>query len=159
MWEEFKFIPGSIEGIRKLNQAGFTIFVVSNQTGVAKGLYTAGELERINKEMLKQLKKEGAYISASYYCTHLSSDNCDCKKPKPGLMEEAVCKLCEKPIMSFFIGDTFVDMKAAQNFGAKTILLLSGKEKIVNRNSWEFEPDYVFDNLFLAAHYICSHYG
>jgi len=157
-WSEFKFIPGSIEGIRKLNRNGFKTFIISNQAGVAKELFSRQDLERINKNMLKQLKKKGAYLSGVYYCTHRSDENCSCRKPKTRLLEKAVSGLGEKIGATFFIGDSFYDMKAASNFGAKSILVLSGKEKISNRSNWEFEPNYIFDNLLVAADFLCSRY-
>jgi len=64
-----------------------------------------------------------------------------------------------EPTMSFFVGDSFIDMNTARAFGAKTVLVLSGKEKVSNRKNWEFEPDFVFDSLLIAAHYLCEHYG
>lgn len=155
----FKFIPGSIEGIRKLSEKGFTIFVISNQAGVAKGLYAQKDLDAIDTKILREVKKHGGDISGIYYCQHLPTDNCDCRKPKIGSLEKALNESALKPDTSFFIGDSFQDMKAARNFGAKSVLVLSGREKISNRKDWEFEPDYVFDNLLLAAHYLSSHYA
>ena len=155
----FKLLPGSLEAIKKFNKFDFKVFVVSNQAGVAKGLYTQEDLEGINRKMINALKKYGAHVSGIYYCTHLSEDNCNCRKPKPGLLNKAVADLGVEPQIAFFIGDSFMDMKAAVEFGAKTVLVLSGREKISNRINWEFEPDYVFDNLLVAANYICSNYG
>ena len=157
--KEFSFIAGSIEGIKKLNEKGFKLFVVSNQAGVAKGIYSEKNLDKINQKMMRSLKKNKTGIEAVYYCTHRDEDNCNCRKPKPGLLHKIMEDLHIKPEISFFIGDSFRDMKAAKSFGAKTVLLLSGQEKISNRKSWEFEPDYIFDNLLLAAHYICSRHG
>jgi len=157
--QEFKFISGSIEGIKKLNQCGFKLVIISNQAGVAKGLYGLSDLEEINREILDRLKGEGVNISGIYYCTHHPDEGCDCRKPKIGLLKKAIFDLGVVPDETFFIGDSFKDMKAALNFKAKSILVLSGKEKISNRSKWDFEPDYVFDNLALAADYLCSHHG
>lgn len=156
--KEFKFIAGSIEGIKKLYNCGFKIFIISNQAGVAKGLYAQKDLDKINKKIQSQLKKNGVELSGIHYCTHHADENCLCRKPKIGLLEDAVAKLGASPDLAFFIGDSFVDMNAAKSFGAKPVLLLSGKEKISNRSNWEFEPDYVFDNLLIAAYYLCSRY-
>lgn len=156
---QFQFIAGSIEGIKKLKEKGFKIFVVSNQAGVTKGLYSQKDLDAITKKMLNGLKKKELSVDGVYYCTHTDEDNCNCRKPKTGLLEKAIKDSAIKAEQVFFVGDSFKDMKAARNFGAKTILLLSGREKLSNRSDWEFEPDYVFDNLLLASHYICSHYG
>ncbi|MFH1505034.1 MAG: HAD family hydrolase [Candidatus Omnitrophota bacterium] len=158
-WREFKFIPGSIEGIKKLNDSGFKIFIISNQAGIAKGIYSQKDLDDIDKRMLKQLKKRGADIGGIYYCVHHPDQGCSCRKPKIGLLEKAISGLGSPPKSSFFIGDSFFDMKAALNFGAKAILVFSGKEKISNRSNWEFEPDYLFDNLLVAADFLCSRYG
>jgi D-glycero-D-manno-heptose 1,7-bisphosphate phosphatase len=156
---EFEFIPGSIEGLRKLYKNDFKLFVTSNQAGVAKGLYAGKVLEKINQRLIRELKKNAVKLSGIYYCTHKNEDGCLCRKPKTGLMEQALSDCGLKPDLSFVIGDSFKDMEAARRFGAKSILVLSGKEKISGRNSWKFEPDYVFDNLLIAAHYLCSHYG
>jgi D-glycero-D-manno-heptose 1,7-bisphosphate phosphatase len=158
-WDEFKFIPGSIEGIRKLNAKGFKLFVVSNQGGVNKGLYTQATLDEITARMLRQLKKEKAHLDGVYYCIHRSDEQCSCHKPKTGLLERAVAEHNLTVTASVFIGDSFVDMEAARSFGAKPVLVLSGKEKISNRSKWRFEPDFIFDNLLIAAHYLCAHYG
>jgi len=156
---EFNLFAGSVEGIRKFNEKNFKVFIISNQAGISKGLYTHQDLELMNKTLLKSLDSQGASIDGVFYCTHNSQDNCDCRKPKTGLLKRAMSLLSDESDVSFFIGDSFIDMKTARNFGAKPVLVLSGKEKISNRDSWEFEPDYIFDNLLLAAHYICSHYG
>ena len=156
--DEFIFIPGSIEGIKKLNLSGFKLFVISNQAGVAKGLYALKDLEQINKKMLNSLKKHGAHLEGIYYCTHHPQAGCGCRKPKTGLLKNAISDLGSKPVESFFIGDSFKDLKAGISFKAKPILVLSGREKIANRSDWEFEPECIFDNLLLAANYLCSHY-
>ncbi|MDP2923247.1 MAG: D-glycero-beta-D-manno-heptose 1,7-bisphosphate 7-phosphatase [Candidatus Omnitrophota bacterium] len=157
--QEFQFIAGSIEGLRKLREKGFILFVISNQAGVSKGIYSQKELNDITKKMIKDLKKRGITLDGIYYCTHTTEQNCICRKPKTGLLHKALSDIHVKPQVSFFIGDSFRDMKAAKDFGAKPVLVLSGKEKISNRKNWEFEPDYIFDNLLIAAHYLCEHYG
>ena len=158
-WGKFKFISGSIDGIKKFNSCGFKMYIISNQAGVSKGLYTQDNLNEINENMLKEFKTRGARVEDIYYCTHLEIDNCKCRKPKTGLLEQAILNLGTNPIISFFIGDSFIDMRAARCFGAKSVLVLSGKEKIFNRDRWEFEPDYIFDDLKSAANYLCSRYG
>tara|TARA_B100000315_G_scaffold260160_1_gene319617 strand:+ start:2238 stop:2798 length:561 start_codon:yes stop_codon:yes gene_type:complete len=157
--KEFKFIPGSLEGMKKLYEKGFKLFIISNQSGVSKGLYSTQDLDKMNKKIVKELNKSNTKISGIYYCTHSPDQGCECRKPKTGLLTQAVSESDLKSPISFFIGDSFRDMQTAVSFGAKPILVLSGKEKISNRDKWEFEPDYVFDNLLLAAHYLCSHYG
>lgn len=158
-WKEFQFIPGSIEGLRKLMNKGFVLFIISNQAGVSKGIYSQKDLDGITRRMLSRLKKEGVNINGVYYCVHAKEDNCICRKPKTGLLEKALLEHKVNPQISIFIGDSFQDMEAAKKIGAKPVLVLSGKEKISNRKNWKFEPDYIFDNLLIAAHYLCEHYG
>ncbi|MCM8786563.1 MAG: HAD family hydrolase [Candidatus Omnitrophica bacterium] len=158
-WKEFEFIPGSIEGLRKLCSYDFRLIVISNQAGVGKRIFSKENLDIITKKMLSVLKKKDVYIDGVYYCTHRKEDNCFCRKPKIALLHRALSDLKIKPNISFFIGDSFVDMETARKFGAKTILLLSGKEKISNRPHWKFEPEYIFDNLLVASHYLCEHFG
>ncbi|HIE36045.1 MAG TPA: HAD family hydrolase [Candidatus Omnitrophica bacterium] len=158
-WKEFKFIPGSIEAIKKFNSKGFKLFVISNQAGVSKGPYLEKTLKTITKRMLNVLKRNHAYIGGVYYCIHKEEDNCLCRKPKTGLLHKSFEDFRISPEITFFIGDSFRDMKAARSSGAKTVLVLSGKEKLTNRKNWVFEPDYIFDNLLLASHYLCKHYG
>lgn len=157
--KEFRLLPGSAQGIKKLNEKGFKVFVVSNQAGVSKGLYSPKELQKITDVMIKGLGKAGAHLDGVYYCTHLDQDNCQCRKPRPGMLYAIAQEFGLQDARSFFVGDSFMDMKTARAFGAKTVLVLSGKEKISNRRNWEFEPDFVFDSLLIAAHYLCEHYG
>jgi histidinol-phosphate phosphatase family protein len=156
---DFKLIPGAAEAIKKIKRGGFKIFVVSNQSGVAKGKYSEKTLKQINRRLNFKLWLRKTSIDAIYYCTHRNEDNCSCRKPKTGLLDKAISSLEEKIELSFFIGDSFVDMVTAKNFGAKTILLLSGKEKLKNRKNWLFEPDYIFDNLLLASNFLLNNYA
>lgn len=157
--EEFEFIGGSIEGVRKFNEKGFKVFIVSNQAGVSKGVYSHQDLDKITRKMQAAFKKKKVFVDAVYYCLHREEDNCSCRKPKTGLLDKSLADFKIKPSESFFIGDSFIDMETAVNFGAKSVLVLSGKEKISNRSNWKFEPEYIFDNLLIAAHYICTRYG
>lgn len=150
-WGEFKFIPKSIDGIKILRQKDFKIFVISNQAGVGKGLYSQQDLELLTQNMHKALKEQGTSVDKVYYCTHKKEANCSCRKPKTGLLENALAEFNIKPNKVYFIGDSFIDMNTARNFSIPTILVLSGKEQLTNRSNWPFEPDYIFPNLFSAA--------
>ena len=154
-WGEFRFIPNGIEAIKLLKEHNYKIFVASNQAGVAKGLYSEDDLNYITDNMLKIIRSRGADLDGVYYCMHRDEDNCDCRKPKPGLIKKALDTLGEKPRVCFFIGDSFRDMKAARAAGCKAVLVFSGKEKPGNRGNWEFEPDYIFGDLLEAARYLC----
>ena len=157
--KEFSFIAGSVEGIKKLKKSGFKIFIISNQAGVGKGIYAKKDLDSITKKMRAVMRKQGADIDGVYYCTHHPQDNCLCRKPKTGLLEEAAGTLKGPLDVSFFIGDSFKDMEAAKKFGVTSVLVFSGRENISRRGAWPFEPDYIFDNLLIAAQFISARYG
>ena len=159
-WREFKFLSGAVQAVKKLKEYNFRVFIVSNQAGVGKGLYSQNDLNYITSKMLAYFKKNKAFIDGVYYCTHRKEENCSCRKPKTGLLKKALeDNKIEKFKECYFIGDSFIDMNTARAFGCKSILVLSGKEKISNRRNWEFEPDFIFDNLLVAVHYIVSRHG
>ncbi|MBU2221033.1 MAG: HAD family hydrolase, partial [Candidatus Omnitrophica bacterium] len=155
----FRFIRGAKKALRRLSQAGYTMFVISNQAGVTKGLYSGKTLDDITRTMLKKLATEKAYIQGVYYCIHREEDNCACRKPKTGLIEKAILehkipKLSLK--RSFFIGDTQRDIQAGKESGCRTIMVFSGKEKIANQKDWEFQPDFTAKDLSHAADIILN---
>jgi D-glycero-D-manno-heptose 1,7-bisphosphate phosphatase len=153
-WNDFHFLPGVKEAIAKLTKEGFRIFVISNQAGVSKGIYSQQELDGITRNMLKEIAESGGQIEEVYYCTHRDEDNCSCRKPKAGLIDKIKEKYPIEPNRTFFIGDTIRDVKTARAGGCKSILVLSGKEKTNNPSSWEVSPDYVFADLSSAAEFI-----
>lgn len=158
-WSEFKFLPRVKRGLKKLNLAGFKLYIVSNQAGVGKKIYSSAALERITRNMLEGLKKSGVKISGVRYCTHRPADDCPCRKPRTGLIDMVVRDLrktggkveLEK---SYFIGDTIRDIQAGHAAGLKTILVFSGKEKPQNRALWQQAPDLVAPDLAAAADYV-----
>src|ERR1044071_5930844 len=86
--KDFHFIPGSLEAIRSLTDSGFKIFIISNQAGVGKGVYSFDKLQRINAHMMKFVQKSGGQIRKSFYCTRRSDAGCDCRKPGIGLLKK-----------------------------------------------------------------------
>ncbi|MCF7887156.1 MAG: HAD family hydrolase [Candidatus Omnitrophica bacterium] len=157
--KEFKLLAGTIEAIKKIKKANFKLFVISNQSGVAKGKYSRKTLEQIDRRLKFKLWLHKTSIDGIYYCTHKDEDNCLCRKPKTGLLDKAEEIIKEEIDLSFFIGDSFTDINTAKNFGTKSILVLSGKEKLKNRKNWKFEPDYIFDNLLLAANFLLTNHA
>ncbi|MFO8052864.1 MAG: HAD family hydrolase [Candidatus Omnitrophota bacterium] len=157
--KEFKLLPGAIEAIKKMKKANFKLFIVSNQSGVSKGIYSKKTLKQIDRGLKFKLWFHRTSIDGIYYCTHKDEDNCFCRKPKTGLLAKAKETIKKEIDLSFFIGDSFTDINTAKNFGAKSILVLSGKEKLKNRKNWRFEPDYIFDNLLLASNFLLTNYA
>jgi D,D-heptose 1,7-bisphosphate phosphatase len=152
--EEFEFIPGSLSAIKKLDAYGYEIIVISNQAGIAKGLYTEKDLEAVNKKMLSEIEEVGAKISNTYYCIHQEEDNCDCRKPKTGLFRQATEGKNINLENTFFIGDKRTDIEAGKKAGCKTILVLSGKSKKGDQANWNFKPDYIKKDLKEAVKWI-----
>lgn len=151
-WEEFHFLPEAKSALKRLNDNGFKIFILSNQAGVAKGIYSQENLDLITKNMLQELIEAGVVIAGVHYCIHRDEDNCSCRKPKTGLIEKAIAALGEKKAdielgSSYFIGDTLRDVEAGKGAGLKTILVFSGKEKPQNQQDWNILPDYTAKGL------------
>ena len=90
--DEWKPIPGSLAAIARLNQAGYRVVVASNQSGVGRGLLETDTLIAIHDKMLKALAQVGGRIDAIFFCPHTNADNCDCRKPKPGMLKEIAAR-------------------------------------------------------------------
>lgn len=151
--EDFFFIDGSIEGIKMLKDQGFLLYVVSNQAGISKGVYSQETLDGITAHMEKELQKRGVALDGIFYCPHREGDQCNCRKPKTGLLEKATQGIPLRHCI--FIGDSSVDIATGNRFGSTTMLVLSGKENDPDAMSkWEIQPDYIFVNLQAAADFI-----
>lgn len=158
--EEFQILPNVKPALEKLTAAGFKLFVVSNQAGVAKGLFSVQDLYEINQRMLFELGDK-VRISEILYCTHRPEENCSCRKPKTGLIDQVFADLKKQGFTadkakSYFIGDSMIDMETGQSAGLKTILVFSGREKPENQLHWDRIPDYKVDDLASAAQIIIS---
>jgi D-glycero-D-manno-heptose 1,7-bisphosphate phosphatase len=122
-WEEFRVRSGVQEALRRLNDAGLRVVVVSNQRGIAKGLYTAADLEAIHAKFRQLLEREGARIDGFFICPHEAGE-CNCRKPLPGLFELAVARFPEiTAATSVMIGDSPTDVEFGRRLGMKTILV------------------------------------
>jgi len=155
-WEEFHFLPKVKPALKELSNKGFKIFIISNQAGVSKGIYSQESLNQITQNMLKELARNNINITDVYYCIHRQEDNCSCRKPKTGLIDIAVAKIKKEGARidlskSYLIGDTSRDIETGRAAGLKTILVFSGKEKPENRNKWLSLPDFTAQNLSEAV--------
>lgn len=154
---EFRFLPGVKKALKKLSQADYRIFIISNQAGVSKGIFSQLDLDKITEYMLKEMAEAEVKISGVYYCVHREEDNCSCRKPKTGLIDIAFKsignhKLTPKETNNFFfIGDTIRDIQTGKSAGLRTILVFSGKEKPQNENTWTFPPDFTAAGLSEAV--------
>lgn len=129
-WQDFNVLPGVVEGIAQLKQAGFCVIVVTNQRCVAKGLMSAAELEQMHRRMCDLLARGGATIDGIYYCPHEMEPPCNCRKPAPGMLLEAARSRGIELSASWMIGDSDVDIEAGRNAGCRTAFLLATNETV-----------------------------
>jgi len=149
--KKFNILKGAREAIALLTRHGFRLFVVSNQAGVAKGLYTKKELARMTRYMLGELRKAGGRIRRVLYCLHRSEERCACRKPRTTLLKKATARIVVDKKGSYFIGDSLIDVRTGRAFGCKTVLVFTGREKAENASGWEVQPDFVARDLLAAA--------
>ncbi len=124
---EWQPIVGSLEAIAKLSQNGYKIVVVTNQSGLGRNLFTIEALNAIHMKMNIHLAQFGGVIDALFFCPHIPEDNCNCRKPKPGLYNDISERLRVSLNKVFCIGDKMTDIQAIQSAGGKPVLVRTGK--------------------------------
>ncbi len=123
IWEDFHILPDVPEAVSRLNRIGLRVIVVSNQRGVALGLYSQADVEAVHVELQRLLNAHGARVDAFYFCPH-DANHCNCRKPSPGLFERAVAEHPEiSAATSIMIGDSLVDVEFGRRLGMATILI------------------------------------
>lgn len=147
---DVELIPNAANAIKKMNDLGLGVIIVTNQTVVGNGQISLKELGAIHKKMVNLLAKEEATIDGIYFCPHKPEDNCSCRKPKLGLIEQAMKDYNFDPKECFMIGDKDVDIEFGKNAGATTILVRTGygaeHEKFDH-----VKPDHAVDNLLATV--------
>lgn len=127
--EEWQALPGSLEAIAKLNNAGYKVSVVTNQSGVGRGMYSLATLDEIHQKMHDELSQVNGHLDKIFYCPHAPDDNCECRKPKPGLLTQALEHFGIAPEHTIFIGDSIRDIQAADAAHCHSALVLTGNGK------------------------------
>lgn len=134
--DQLRLIPGAVAAVKKLNDQGTVVCVISNQSGVARGYITEEDLVSIHAKLKDELRLGGAHIDRIYYCPHHPTEGvapynveCDCRKPKPGMLKRGEAELDTDLGRSFLIGDSVVDMQAAHAVGASAVLVRTGYGK------------------------------
>lgn len=153
----FRMFPFAAAAIRRLNDAGFPVVVVTNQSGVGRGYFPDSLVHSVNELMKRELAAAGARIDAIYYCPHTSADHCDCRKPKTGLLERAAREHSLDLSRSFVVGDRYGDIELARNVRARGILVRTGYgegELAWHSAKWPTQPDFVAEDLSKAADWI-----
>ncbi|MEK6570598.1 MAG: HAD family hydrolase, partial [Bacteroidota bacterium] len=125
-WSEFKFLPGVFEALQLLARNKLRVVVVTNQSAVNRGLISPDTLEEIHQNMLDRVKEHGGRVSAIYCCPHTPSENCDCRKPKPGMVLKAVKDLSIDLADYYFVGDSDKDVELARSLGLKCVRISGG---------------------------------
>ncbi|MBL1320545.1 MAG: D-glycero-beta-D-manno-heptose 1,7-bisphosphate 7-phosphatase [Methylophaga sp.] len=148
---EWEPIDGSLEAIARLNHAGYRVVVITNQSGIARGLLDVDTLSRIHNKMRRMLTQVGGKLEAILYCPHGPDDDCSCRKPKEGSFIELAHRLRVELDDVPAIGDSLRDLQAAQAAGARPILVKTGKgEKTLSEGGLP-ENVTVYDNLEAAV--------
>jgi D-glycero-D-manno-heptose 1,7-bisphosphate phosphatase len=148
-------ISSAPAALKRLHTAGYRLFVVTNQSGVARGYFTREAIEQIHTFLDDQFAALGVRFDRYYVCPHHPEDHCDCRKPKPKFLQEAIHEYRLEPARCFMIGDRPTDIQAGINAGVQTILVLTGagQETLAKGN---VSPNYVADDLRTAADWILT---
>ena len=154
--------PWTADSIRALNRAGLPVIVVTNQSGIARGLFTGAFVDEVHREISARLAVGGARIDAYYYCPHHPDGSvaefaraCECRKPRPGLIERAARDLDLDPARSFVVGDKWSDVDLAHAAGARGVLVRTGHGAAEQARQRDGRvADAVVDNLAAAASWI-----
>lgn len=157
----FRLFPFSAAAIKQLHENGYLAILVTNQAGVARGYFSEDMVQAVHKRMAEELETSGATLDAVYYCAHHPSVGeapyrleCDCRKPKPGLLLRAARDFDIDLTKSWMVGDRYSDVQLATNAGVKSVLVLSGYgrgEWEHQRDNWTIQPDLVAEDLLEAV--------
>jgi len=155
---DLKFIKGAIEAVKLLRTKGFKIFIITNQSGIARGYFSEKKLLQIHDSLEKKLIQKGAWVDGIYYCPHGPDDNCSCRKPKTAMVKRAQKEHKINLKKSYVIGDHPADFILAKNMGGKGVLVLSGHGKHELKNTLSKKgvqkPDKTTKNILSAAKWI-----
>ena len=167
--EALRLLPNAARAIRLLAQHDYRLIVITNQSGIARGLLTEQDLSQINLKLQSELASEGAFIEAIYYCPHhpegeveIYRRDCDCRKPEPGMLFRAASDLSICLEESFVIGDRYYDIEMAQAAGARGILVLTGHGKIETEDpdfSSRAQPSFIATDVLEASEWIVGETG
>lgn len=152
---EVELLPAAAEGLRRLRSAGLGLVIITNQSAVGRGIINDARLYEIHQRLESLLEREGVVLDGIYFCPHLPSDGCSCRKPNTTLIQAAACDHGFDPGRAFVIGDKATDIEMGQNVGATTILVRTGYGGELARNGTA-TPSYTARDLGEAAQYILN---
>jgi D-glycero-D-manno-heptose 1,7-bisphosphate phosphatase len=153
---EWRPIPGSIEAIARLYQSGFRIAVATNQSGIGRGLFDMATLNAINDKMMEMVFRQGGRVDALFFCPHTAAENCNCRKPRTGMLDEIAARFHTdlKGVPS--IGDSLKDLQAAEAVGAQPMLVLTGKGTRTRAEGGFPKKTLVFEDLADATRHLTA---
>jgi D-glycero-D-manno-heptose 1,7-bisphosphate phosphatase len=153
----FQMFPFVAAAIRRFNDAGLPVVVVTNQSGVGRGYFPESVVHSVHELMVRQLAAEGARIDAIYYCPHTPAENCACRKPKTAMLVHAASEHSLDLERSFVVGDRYGDIQLARNARSRSILVRTGYgegELAWHAAEWPMQPDFIARDLTDAADWI-----
>jgi D-glycero-D-manno-heptose 1,7-bisphosphate phosphatase len=153
--EALVLLDGVAAGLRRLREVGCGLVVVTNQSGIGRGLFDEATLARIHDRLRELLAAEGAPLEAIYFCPHVEEDGCRCRKPQPGMAEQAAREHGFDLRAAYVIGDREADVGLARAIGATSILVRTGMGR-KTEDRGECRPDHVADDLRSAAQWIAT---
>ena len=145
--DEFIPLPDSLEAIARLNHAGYTVMVATNQSGIARGLFSIDTLNAIHSKLRRELSTYGGRVDGIFFCPHGPDDHCDCRKPAPGLLYEIAERTGRSLEGVPAVGDSLRDIQAAQAVGASPVLVKTGKGVRTLAHPHDLKDVPVFNNL------------
>jgi D-glycero-D-manno-heptose 1,7-bisphosphate phosphatase len=149
--DEWRPIPGSLEAIARLHQAGFRVVVATNQSGVGRGLYDMATLNAIHEKMHKAVSQAGGRLDAVFFCPHTADSKCECRKPRAGMLQEVGVRFNVDMSGIPCVGDGLRDLQAAETVGAQPMLVLTGKGERTLREGGFPKSTVIFPDLAFAA--------
>lgn len=156
--EDFVFIRGAKQAVKKLKDNGFLVFIVSNQSGVGRGYFTSAAVEEVHRKLREELLKDGVAVDAIYYCPHAPAAKCECRKPSPRMVEAAASSFDVDLERSYFVGDKMSDVQTGIAAGCKTVLILPPSKTdlplLEEEEDGEVEPDLIARDLREASDWI-----
>ncbi len=155
--DEWKPIPGSLSAIKQLNDAGFIVTIATNQSGVGRKYFSFDTLGQIHQKMHDELMAHQAHLDALVFCPHTPEDQCDCRKPQPGMLWELLEKFSMQPHQSVMVGDNFRDLEAAWAVGCEAVLVKTGKgEKTLASHADALKDTLIFNDLAAFVTYLLN---
>ncbi len=149
--DEFVFIPGSVEAIARLSQAGYRVAVATNQSGIGRGYFDLDTLNQMHAKLQRALTAVGGQIEIIAFCPHGPDDNCACRKPKTGMLLDIGRRLNASLVNIPVIGDSLRDLESARSVGARPILVRTGKGERTLEKGKGLEGVAVYENLAAAV--------